>query len=301
MDEQPGGPVVGGELRTSIWPAIHPRILELIREPPQHDRLHQQPPPRGAARPAPQRARRRGAGPRPPREHRQGAAPRDRGGAQGRPPPRPGRDEQPRARHRHGRRRPRDPGREPHLRRARACSGSAAPGHQVGEPSKGVIFPKYRGDLLETAVVVKGMHDGLDRADGPAAQPARRPRPADRRDDDRRAVHRRRAARARPPRRAVRDAHARGPRGRPRHAGRRLPERRVRRAQAADRLGPADGHGRRAAGRARRRRHERRHDPRPRPVPGLPRGRARHDRAGGSASSTRRWSTSCAPACTATS
>src|SRR4029450_4251465 len=33
-------------------------------------------------------------------------------------------------------------------------------GHQVGEPSKGVIFPKYRGDLLETAVVVKGMHDG---------------------------------------------------------------------------------------------------------------------------------------------
>ncbi len=32
MDEQPGGPVVGGELRTSIWPAIHPRILELIRQ-----------------------------------------------------------------------------------------------------------------------------------------------------------------------------------------------------------------------------------------------------------------------------
>src|SRR4029453_6163192 len=33
-------------------------------------------------------------------------------------------------------------------------------GHQVGEPSKGVIFPKYRGDLLETAVVVRGMRDG---------------------------------------------------------------------------------------------------------------------------------------------
>ena len=32
MDEQPGGPVLGGEMRTSIWPAIHPRILELIRE-----------------------------------------------------------------------------------------------------------------------------------------------------------------------------------------------------------------------------------------------------------------------------
>ncbi len=30
-DDQPGGPVTGGELRSSIWPAIHPRILELIR------------------------------------------------------------------------------------------------------------------------------------------------------------------------------------------------------------------------------------------------------------------------------
>ena len=30
-DEQPGGPVAGGDLRTSIWPAIHPRLLELIR------------------------------------------------------------------------------------------------------------------------------------------------------------------------------------------------------------------------------------------------------------------------------
>src|SRR3989475_3991567 len=30
-------------------------------------------------------------------------------------------------------------------------------GHSVGEPSKGTIFPKYRGDLLETAVVVDRM------------------------------------------------------------------------------------------------------------------------------------------------
>src|SRR5204862_2019400 len=31
-DEQPGGPVGGrGDMRTSIWPAIHPRLLELIR------------------------------------------------------------------------------------------------------------------------------------------------------------------------------------------------------------------------------------------------------------------------------
>jgi ATP-dependent Lhr-like helicase len=31
LEEQPGGPVAGGELWVSIWPAIHPRILELIR------------------------------------------------------------------------------------------------------------------------------------------------------------------------------------------------------------------------------------------------------------------------------
>jgi ATP-dependent Lhr-like helicase len=33
-------------------------------------------------------------------------------------------------------------------------------GHQVGEPSKGKVFPKYRGDLLEAAVVVQRMREG---------------------------------------------------------------------------------------------------------------------------------------------
>ncbi|MEA2681899.1 MAG: ATP-dependent helicase Lhr and Lhr-like helicase [Chloroflexota bacterium] len=33
-------------------------------------------------------------------------------------------------------------------------------GHHVGEPSKGVIFPKHRGDLLEAAAVVEGMLQG---------------------------------------------------------------------------------------------------------------------------------------------
>ncbi|HXG26400.1 MAG TPA: DEAD/DEAH box helicase, partial [Candidatus Binatia bacterium] len=33
-------------------------------------------------------------------------------------------------------------------------------GHQVGEPSKGIVFPKFRGDLLESAVVVERMHEG---------------------------------------------------------------------------------------------------------------------------------------------
>ncbi len=33
-------------------------------------------------------------------------------------------------------------------------------GHHVGEPSKGVLFPKFRGDLLEATVVVGRMHEG---------------------------------------------------------------------------------------------------------------------------------------------
>ena len=34
-------------------------------------------------------------------------------------------------------------------------------GHQVGEPSRGKIFPKFRGDLLEAAVVTLRMREGL--------------------------------------------------------------------------------------------------------------------------------------------
>jgi ATP-dependent Lhr-like helicase len=34
-------------------------------------------------------------------------------------------------------------------------------GHQVGAVSRGVVFPKYRGDLLECAVVAERMRDGL--------------------------------------------------------------------------------------------------------------------------------------------
>ena len=34
-------------------------------------------------------------------------------------------------------------------------------GHSVGEPSRGKLFPKHRGDLLEAAIVVRRMHDGL--------------------------------------------------------------------------------------------------------------------------------------------
>ena len=34
-------------------------------------------------------------------------------------------------------------------------------GHQVGEPSRGKLFPKHRADLVEAAVVVERMHAGL--------------------------------------------------------------------------------------------------------------------------------------------
>jgi len=43
---------------------------------------------------------------------------------------------------------------------ARGLQRIGRAGHQVGEPSKGVIFPKYRGDLLEAAVVTERMHKG---------------------------------------------------------------------------------------------------------------------------------------------
>jgi ATP-dependent helicase Lhr and Lhr-like helicase len=43
---------------------------------------------------------------------------------------------------------------------ARGLQRVGRAGHQVGAPSKGVIFPKYRGDLLEAAVVARRMHEG---------------------------------------------------------------------------------------------------------------------------------------------
>ncbi|MCU1428373.1 MAG: putative ATP-dependent helicase [Actinomycetia bacterium] len=44
---------------------------------------------------------------------------------------------------------------------ARGMQRVGRAGHQVGEPSTGKIFPKYRGDLLESAIVVARMREGL--------------------------------------------------------------------------------------------------------------------------------------------
>ena len=63
-----------------------------------------------------------------------------------------------------------------------ACSASAAPATASARRSKGRIFPKFRADLLECAVVTQAHARGADRADGRAAQRARRARPAHRRD-----------------------------------------------------------------------------------------------------------------------
>ncbi len=43
---------------------------------------------------------------------------------------------------------------------ARGLQRVGRAGHRVGEPSRGIIFPKYRGDLLEVAVVTRLMREG---------------------------------------------------------------------------------------------------------------------------------------------
>ena len=44
---------------------------------------------------------------------------------------------------------------------ARGLQRVGRAGHQVGVPSRAKVYPKHRGDLLEAAVIVQRMHDGL--------------------------------------------------------------------------------------------------------------------------------------------
>ena len=157
--DEAGGPVIGGESRSSIWPAIHPRILALIRE---HRSTIVFVNSRRLAERLAQRLNEL-AGEELVRAHHGSIAREQRLQI----------EEELKA------------GRLPALVAtsslelgidmgavdlviqvesptsvARGLQRIGRAGHQVGEPSKGVIFPKYRGDLLETAVVVKGMHDG---------------------------------------------------------------------------------------------------------------------------------------------
>ncbi|MDQ3871333.1 MAG: DEAD/DEAH box helicase [Chloroflexota bacterium] len=159
LDEAPGGPAAGPEARTSIWPAIHPRILELIRAHRSTIVFV------NSRRLAERLALRLNelAGEELVRAHhgslareqrveieealKQGSLPAlvatsslelgiDMGAVdlviQVESP----------------------------LSVARGLQRIGRAGHHVGEPSRGVIFPKYRGDLLECAVVTQRMHEG---------------------------------------------------------------------------------------------------------------------------------------------
>ncbi len=105
---------------------------------------------------------------------------------------------------------------------ARGLQRVGRAGHELGAVSKGRFFPKFRADLLESRGRREADARGRDRGDVHPAQPARRPRAADRRDLRRGGDLGGRPARARAPRIPVRRSVARPARERPRHAGRPL-------------------------------------------------------------------------------
>lgn len=112
-------------------------------------------------------------------------------------------------------------------------------GHQVGAVSQGVMFPKFRGDLVQTAVVVERMRAGAIESLRIPANPvdvlAQQVVAMCAMDDwsvaDVEALVHRTAS--------LRLAPALGPRGHARHARRTLPVRRVRRACARASSGTA--------------------------------------------------------------
>ena len=158
-DQQPGGPATSPDARTSIWPAIHPRILELIRS---HRSTIVFTNSRRLAERLAQRLNEL-AGEELVRAHHGSIAREQRVFI----------EEELKA------------GRLPALVAtsslelgidmgavdlviqvesptsvARGLQRVGRAGHQVGAPSKGIIFPKYRGDLLECAIVTRRMHEG---------------------------------------------------------------------------------------------------------------------------------------------
>jgi ATP-dependent Lhr-like helicase len=175
LDQQPGGPAASGDLRTSIWPAIHPRILELIRS---HRSTIVFTNSRRLSERLAQRLNEL-AGEDLVRAHHGSIAREQRLQI----------EEELKA------------GRLPALVAtsslelgidmgavdlviqvesptsvARGLQRVGRAGHQVGAPSKGVIFPKYRGDLLECAVVTRRMH-GRSTSCWPRSPRPRRTRP----------------------------------------------------------------------------------------------------------------------------
>ena len=164
-------------------------------------------------------------------------------------------------------------------------------GHSVGDTSKGRIFPKFRADLLECAVVAQRMREGViettvvprNPLDVLAQQIVAMAASAD--DEDRRCTSTTLHALV-----ARTYSYAELSRAQLENVldmlDGRYPSRGVRRAAPAHRLGPRRGHAPRAQGLARAGDHQRGHDPRPRPVLA-----STCPTAAASASSTRRWST----------
>ncbi len=269
MRELGGAPAVDGEPRQSIWPAIYPRLLELVRA--HRSTLVFVNSRRAAERVAHRlnELAERGHRPRPPRLDRPRAAARDRGDAQDRPAAGAGRHVVARARDRHGRDRPRRAGRvaEVGRRRPAARRPRRPPG---GRRELRPLLPQVPRRPARDGGRRRPHARGRDRAHARAPPAARRARPAARRDDGDGRLGGRRPARDGDARRPLPRPQPDPARGRARHAGRPLPVRRVRRAATAGRLG---SHGRRRA-RPRRRPpaggHHRRHDPRPRPLRRLP-------------------------------
>ena len=161
---------------------------------------------------------------------------------------------------------------------ARGLQRVGRAGHNLGDVSKGRIFPKFRADLLESAVVAKAMREGLieetqiprNPLDVLAQQIVAICAEDEISVDDLHELVRGAypfAGLARPQLENVLDMLA-GP----------VPVGRVRRAPSADRLGP-DGRRRQGtSGRAAARGHECGHDSRPRPLRRLPGRRRRPGR-----------------------
>ncbi len=159
LEEAPGGPAAGPEQRTSIWPAVHPRILELIRA---HRSTIVFTNSRRLAERLAQRLNEL-AGEELVRAHHGSLAREQRMGIEealkeGRLPALVATSSLELGI---------DMGAvdlviqvESPLSVARGLQRIGRAGHQVGEPSRGVIFPKYRGDLLECAVVTRLMREG---------------------------------------------------------------------------------------------------------------------------------------------
>ena len=295
----------------SIWPAIYPELLKLVREHTStiifvnnrrgaerlakrlnelhNEQPHEELPATEHDGTSPGRAAAddavRGDRPRAPRLARARGARCGRGAPQVRQAPLPRRHLLARARHRHGRPRPRDPGRVAEIGLARSAAGRA----RRPPAQRGLEGPDLPEVPRRPARVRRGRQAdarGRDRGDRDPSEPARRARPAPRLDGRRRRVGGRRGPARGHRDRALLRPLARAARERARHARRALPVGEVRRAAPADGLGPHRGHRPRAA---RARASSRSPTPAPSPTAACTASTCPTD--GGSASSTRRWST----------